>query len=688
MAPEEGTDWLRELLAEIQLEHFYPKIRDQLHVTRLAHFDFVRPSDLDSIGLGRPGQRRLEDAIKRRKHQGSRPMSWVYKMLGGGRTQESGARTQESGETPCSRPDPTSSLKCLITEWDLRLRERLGDGCFGVVHRGEWSPPGGGTITVAVKTLRSDVCADPAALLDFLNEVNAMSRLEHPHLLRLYGVVLSQPLKMVTELAPLGSLYDHLRPPYPLQRLWLYALQVAQGMAYLEAKLFIHRDLAARNVLLASAEHAKIGDFGLVRALPGRGERYVMSSHRKIPFAWCAPESLRSGVFSHASDVWMFGVTLWEMFTYCEEPWMGLSGRQIMQKVEREGDRLPRPEDCPRGLYTLQLRCWAQRPEERPHFQDIIGFLHELRPQEVRATQDFSDPGWLRMEANDLVTVIEGSPESPTWRGQNQRTLRIGPFPAAVVSGPEPSPAGVPRISLPLRSSFQHVGHGDPEPGRSWGTPESTEDRKAKPKDSKEPVALKSGGQQLVRLTRLSKSLESVSDFSILRPKPRRPGDDLGFLLPPFGHPPSCQAGEAGLRPLDTPLKSRPAPRGNQPLRIDAPPQPPGARERRDAAGMKVPGGAPRMAVGFPGPPPGGQKGATDVERKIKEVEAQVHGVTVDECREALRLHGWDTHRAVEALKLFHMSPHSREECRRILEKHRWNLAMASRYVLSHRLRA
>ncbi|XP_050789235.1 non-receptor tyrosine-protein kinase TNK1 [Gopherus flavomarginatus] len=688
MAPDDGTDWLLALLTEIQLEQFYLKIRDELHVTRLGHFDYVKPADLDQIGMGRPGQRRLEDAIKRRKQQRPRPKSWVYKMISGPRTQESG---EGPSHPPPPHPDSDTPLKCLISEWDLRLQERLGDGCFGVVHRGEWTPPGGGTLSVAVKSLRSDVSTDPLALVDFLNEVNAMSGLEHPHLLRLHGVVLSQPLKMVTELAPLGSLYDQLRPPYPLHRLWLYAVQVAQGMAYLESKLFIHRDLAARNVLLASEEHAKIGDFGLMRALSSKGDRYIMSAHRKIPFAWCAPESLRSGIFSHASDVWMFGVTLWEMFSYCEEPWMGRSGRQIMLKLEREGARLECPEDCPRGLYGLQRRCWAHNPEERPHFRDIIGLLHELRPREVRATQDLNEPGWLRLETNDLITVIEGSPESSAWRGQNRRTLRVGIFPASAVSLEEPPTAGLRRISLPIPNSFQHVGHGDPHPGRSWGAPDCIEEPKEKPRDAKEPGGIKPGGLQLLRLTRLSKSLDSVMDFSVLRTTPRHPGDDPAFLPHHLSNPPARPPREIGLRPLETPPKSRPAPRPCQPRRIDAPLQQPGARDRREAGGTRAPGGAHRAAVGVMGPPCQGQKGNSDVERKIKEVEEKVHGVTVEECHEALRLHGWDTQKAIETLKvdqLFHISPHSRGECRRILEKHRWNLAMASRYVLSRGLRA
>ncbi|KAJ7313256.1 hypothetical protein JRQ81_004540 [Phrynocephalus forsythii] len=621
MAPDDGTDWLLQLLTEIQLQQFYIKIRDELHVTRPGHFDYVKPSDLDRIGMGRPGQRRLDEALKRRKPPGQRPMSWVYKMFTGGRSPENEETpSRQLSSTP--RGDTDASLKCLISEWDLRLRERLGDGCFGVVHRADWSTPApSGREDPAFRRLLG-----PRALIDFLNEVNAMCCLHHPNLIRLYGVVLTQPLKMVTELAPLGSLYDRLRPPFPLHQLWSYALQIAKGMTYLESKLFVHRDLAARNILLASEEHAKIGDFGLMRPLSSKSDRYIMSAHRRIPFAWCAPESLRMGVFTSASDVWMFGVTLWEMFSYCEEPWMGFSGRQIMLKIDREGERLERPDDCPKGIYALALKCWAHNPEERPPFREIVSLLQELRPKEVKASQELAEPGWLRLEANDAITVIDGRKK------------------------PKPRP-----------------GNASP------------------------PNAAK--GQQLLRLARLSKSLESISDFSVLRSKakflasrPERPclpahqrrmSDLPGFFSPAqLEHP---RTAKLPSRPPNPALPTWALPKTDSPL---------GAREKDQRPGRP----AIKGAVGLPPPPAGGQRPTlSEIEKKIKEVEDRVPGATIEECREALRLHSWDTPKAVQLLKvdqLFHLSSYSREECRRILEKHRWNLAMASRYVLSRGLRA
>ncbi|KAK9398371.1 non-receptor tyrosine-protein kinase TNK1-like [Crotalus adamanteus] len=690
MAPDDGTEWLLQLLSEIQLEQFYTRIRDELHVTRPSHFDYVKPLDLDRIGLGRPGQRRLEEALKRRKGQSQRPKSWVYKMFTGG-------RIPENEETPSPQPlasprlDTDTSLKCLIGEWDLHICERLGDGCFGVVHRAEWHAPGGTLIPVAVKTLRSDVSSDPGALIDFLNEVNAMCCLDHPHLLRLHGVVLTQPLKMVTELAMLGSLYDRLQPPFPLHQLWSYAAQVAGAMAYLESKLFVHRDLAARNILLVSEDHAKIGDFGLMRPLSSKSDRYIMSAHRRIPFAWCAPESLRLGVFTSASDVWMFGVTLWEMFSYCEEPWVGLTGRQIMIKIDREGGRLERTEDCPRVIYALALKCWAHNPEDRPKFREMVHLLQELRPKEMKAVRAFSEPGWLRLEANDPVTIIEGGPESSTWRGQNKRTLKVGMFPSSVVAAAEDAapPVGATRISHPIRSSFLHLSHGSIDPERGWGSPEQKEEKKPKVRGGNPGPQNPGKNKQLLQLARLSKSLESISEWSILRPKPR---------FPPFRTEGPSQPPQWRFSDLPSPLPApAPQPEYRSPkatARIPNPALPSWALPKAEAAGAKEKEqrGARPAPKGAGGPPPPGGPRLTvgEIEKKIKEVEERVHGVTTEECLEALRMNSWEVPKTVQLLKvhqLFNLSSLSWDECRRILEKHRWNLAMASRYVLSRGLR-
>ncbi|XP_061661011.1 activated CDC42 kinase 1 isoform X2 [Syngnathoides biaculeatus] len=472
MPGEEGTEWLLELLTDVQLQQYFLRIRDELNVTRLSHFDYVKNEDLEKIGMGRPGQRRLWEAVKRRRALYKRK-SWMSKVFPVKRPDADSQPALSLGPAAAggsaSAGDSAASLTCLIREAELQLFERLGDGTFGVVRRGEWSAPSSRVLSVAVKCLKAGVL-ESDGLDDFIREVNAMHSLSHQNLIRLYGIVLTQPMKMVTELAPLGSLLDRLRKRQGhilISSLCNYAVQVACGMAYLEQRRFLHRDLAARNVLLSTNETVKIGDFGLMRALPSHADHYVMEEGHKVPFPWCAPESLKTRTFSHASDTWMFGVTLWEMFTHGQEPWPGLNGSQILHKVDAEAERLCKPDDCPQDIYNVMLQCWSPKPEDRPTFVALRDFLMESTPTDMRALQDSVEDDKLQIQMNDVITIIEGRAEHYWWRGQNRRTLRVGQFPRHVVTAVTGLSAD--DISRPLKHSFIHTGHGDADPHRSWG---------------------------------------------------------------------------------------------------------------------------------------------------------------------------------------------------------------------------
>lgn len=145
-------------------------------------------------------------------------------------------------------------------------------------------------------------------------------------------------------------------------------------MHYLETHHFVHRDLAARNILLASIHQAKISDFGLSRALCANNNYYQASHGGKWPIKWYAPESYNFGTFSHASDVWSFGVTLWEMYSYGKAPYGDMRGVDVTQIIEK-GERLSQPELCPENVFKIICSCWNYKPKQRPTFRYLADFF-------------------------------------------------------------------------------------------------------------------------------------------------------------------------------------------------------------------------------------------------------------------------------------------------------------------------
>lgn len=252
---------------------------------------------------------------------------------------------------------------------DLQLLDELGSGQFGVVRLAKWK----GRRKVAVKMMKEGAMEEDS----FIEEAEVMTKLIHPYLVKLYGVVTRQrPICIVTEFMENGCLLDYVRNNHELRYqsnvLLNMCLQVCDAMKYLEENNLIHRDLAARNCLVGKDATVKVSDFGLTRFVPD--DEYTTSTGSKFPIKWASPEVLQYARFSSKSDMWAFGVLMWELYSGGKMPYVAWSNAEVAEKVV-DGYKLEKPNYCQGDVYNIMTQTWEFEPEERPTFSKLYNSL-------------------------------------------------------------------------------------------------------------------------------------------------------------------------------------------------------------------------------------------------------------------------------------------------------------------------
>uniref|UniRef100_A0A6Q2YXE1 Receptor protein-tyrosine kinase n=1 Tax=Esox lucius TaxID=8010 RepID=A0A6Q2YXE1_ESOLU len=273
---------------------------------------------------------------------------------------------------------PNQALLRILKETEFKKIKVLGSGAFGTVYKGLWVPEGEDVkIPVAIKVLRE--ATSPKANKEILDEAYVMASVEHPHVCRLLGICLTSTVQLVTQLMPCGCLLDYVKENKDnigSQYLLNWCVQMAKGMNYLEERHLVHRDLAARNVLVKTPQHVKITDFGLAKLL-NADEKEYQADGGKVPIKWMALESILHRTYTHQSDVWSYGVTVWELMTFGTKPYDGIPAREIAGVLEK-GERLPQPPICTIDVYMIMVKCWMIDADSRPRFRELIAEFSKM----------------------------------------------------------------------------------------------------------------------------------------------------------------------------------------------------------------------------------------------------------------------------------------------------------------------
>uniref|UniRef100_A0A8D2MV14 Tyrosine-protein kinase n=2 Tax=Passerellidae TaxID=1729112 RepID=A0A8D2MV14_ZONAL len=266
--------------------------------------------------------------------------------------------------------------KLVINASELTRVQEIGSGQFGVVYLGYLLDK----TKVAIKTIREGAMSEE----DFIEEAKVLMKLSHPKLVQLYGVCFEEaPICLVFEFMENGCLSDYLRSQrgsFCKETLLGMCLDVCEGMAYLEQNSVIHRDLAARNCLVGESHVVKVSDFGMSRFV--LDDQYTSSTGTKFPVKWSAPEVFSYSNYSTKSDVWSFGVLMWEVFSEGKIPYENRTNAEVVEEINA-GFRLYKPKLASKAIYDVMSHCWRMAKDERPSFSLLLFQLSEISEFDV-----------------------------------------------------------------------------------------------------------------------------------------------------------------------------------------------------------------------------------------------------------------------------------------------------------------
>uniref|UniRef100_A0AAQ4R4A6 receptor protein-tyrosine kinase n=1 Tax=Gasterosteus aculeatus aculeatus TaxID=481459 RepID=A0AAQ4R4A6_GASAC len=340
---------------------------------------------------------------------------------------------------PLTYEDPNQAVHEFTQEIDvsfISIERIIGAGEFGEVCSGPLRLPGKREMQVAIKTLKVGYTEQQRR--DFLWEASIMGQFNHPNIIRLEGVVTkSKPVMIITEYMENGSLDTFLKKndgQFTVIQLVGMLRGIASGMRYLSDMGYVHRDLAARNILVNSNLVSKVSDFGLSRVLEDDPEAAYTTRGGKIPIRWTAPEAIAYRKFTSASDVWSYGIVMWEVMSYGERPYWEMSNQDVIKAVE-ESYRLPGPMDCPEALYHLMMDCWQRERSNRPKFDEIVCLLDKLirNPSSLKKLVNSS-----HRVSNLLVehASVEGNCRSPSQTvGEWLDSIKMGRYTELFMEG-------------------------------------------------------------------------------------------------------------------------------------------------------------------------------------------------------------------------------------------------------------